>query len=81
MVSLWETDKEGQLSRIAHSFGSLRAPQTFCLPKRFRKKNWAGQKVGIWSLDRISLDLFTRSKVSVNFGTRSNVVFVTRTKV
>ena len=36
---------------------------------------------GSWSLDRISLDLFSRSKVSVKFGTRSNAIFVTRSKV
>jgi hypothetical protein len=37
--------------------------------------------MGSWSLDQISLDLFTRSKVSYNFGTRSKVYFGTRSKV
>ncbi len=36
---------------------------------------------GIWSLDRMALDQITRSKVSVNFGTRSNVIFGTGSKV
>ena len=36
---------------------------------------------GSWSLDRISLDLFSWSKVSVKFGVWSNEFFVTWSKV
>ena len=36
---------------------------------------------GKWSLNRMALDQTTRSKVFVKFGTRSNVVFGTRSKV
>ncbi len=41
---------------------------------------WMGSIEGSWSLDRIS-DLFSRSKVSYKFGTRSKVCFGTRSKV
>ena len=34
-----------------------------------------------WSLDRISLDLFSRSKVSLKFGSRSKLFFGSRSKV
>ncbi len=37
--------------------------------------------LGKHSLDQISLDLFTWSKVSVKFGIWSNALFVTRSKV
>jgi hypothetical protein len=36
---------------------------------------------GEWSLDPMALDQNTRSKVFVNFGTRSNAIFGTRSKV
>ena len=39
------------------------------------------QFIGIWSLDWMALDRNTRSKVFVNFGTRSNAIFGTRLKV
>jgi hypothetical protein len=37
--------------------------------------------VGTWSLDQISLDLFSRSKVSLKFGSRSKLFFGSRSKV
>jgi hypothetical protein len=36
---------------------------------------------GSWSLDQISLDLFSRSKVSLKFGSRLNVFFGTWSNV
>ncbi len=38
------------------------------------------QFIGIWSLDWMALDQNTRSKVFVNFGSRSNAIFGTRLK-
>jgi hypothetical protein len=37
------------------------------------RKNMKHKK-GIWSLDRMALDQTTRSKVFINFGTRSKVL-------
>ncbi len=57
-------------------------PVTFkkcCQIYNLKKKNQS--KYGVWSLDRISLDQITRSKVSNNFGTRSKVCFGTSSKV
>jgi hypothetical protein len=38
------------------------------------------RKIGIWTLDWMALDQTTRSKVFVNFGNRSNVIFGGRSK-
>jgi hypothetical protein len=56
-------------------------PVTFLIMHLSWMRSNQCQIKGKHSLDRISLDLFTRSKVSVKFGIWSNALFVTRSKV